>query len=186
MSQHALPVPFGLRIDAATLRHSGRLETAVAAIYDRMRAPVIGYVYQLVGSTQDAEDILQFAFLRLWDHLEADADIQNIPSWIYRVVHNRAIDQARRAAIRRGFEQEEMAQPHRLEADWPETATIRRQEIGRALEFLTERERHALTLRAEGLSYREIGEVLGISAKAVSVYLVRGLKKFEHRPTQTP
>jgi DNA-binding CsgD family transcriptional regulator len=33
-------------------------------------------------------------------------------------------------------------------------------------------------LRAEGLSYVEIGEVLGLSQKSVSVYLARGLKKF--------
>ena len=34
-------------------------------------------------------------------------------------------------------------------------------------------------LRAEGLSYLEIAETLDISAKSVSVYLARGLKKFE-------
>ena len=58
---------------------------------------------------------------------------------------------------------------------------MRQQEIKRALSVLAERERHCLMLRAEGLSYQEIGEVLEISAKSVSVYLARGLKKFETR-----
>jgi DNA-binding CsgD family transcriptional regulator len=39
-------------------------------------------------------------------------------------------------------------------------------------------------LRAEGLSYQEIAEVLEISAKSVSVYLARGLRKFENRHEQ--
>jgi RNA polymerase sigma factor (sigma-70 family) len=58
---------------------------------------------------------------------------------------------------------------------------MRLQEIEQALGLLAERERHCLMLRAEGLSYQEIGDVLEISAKSVSVYLARGLRKFETR-----
>ncbi|PYX87031.1 MAG: hypothetical protein DMG68_13205 [Acidobacteria bacterium] len=62
-----------------------------------------------------------------------------------------------------------------------EDALIQRQRIALSLQSLNERERHCLRLRAEGLSYKEIADVLAISAKAVSVYLARGLKKFEVR-----
>ena len=58
---------------------------------------------------------------------------------------------------------------------------IRRQQVRQVLGGLNERERRCLMLRAEGLSYKEIGDVLEMSAKSVSVYLTRGLKKIEGR-----
>jgi RNA polymerase sigma factor (sigma-70 family) len=58
-----------------------------------------------------------------------------------------------------------------------EQSSINRQTVERALSLLNDRERSCLLLRAEGLSYAEIGQVLEISAKSVSVYLARGVKK---------
>ena len=62
-----------------------------------------------------------------------------------------------------------------------EDAFVRREQIETALQMLNERERHSLLLRAEGLSYQEIADILEISVKSVSVYLARGLKKFESK-----
>ena len=50
-----------------------------------------------------------------------------------------------------------------------------------SLELLNEKEQRCLMLRAEGLSYQEIADVLETTAKSVSVYLARGLKKFESK-----
>jgi RNA polymerase sigma-70 factor (ECF subfamily) len=181
-----LPVPFELHLDAAALRRAGQLEVAVADLYSRMRVPVTGYAYRLTGSTPEAEDIVQIAFLRLWDDLQQDREISNIRSWIFRVVHNLAVDDSRRVRVQRAYEQGERQAPPRATAPSPEDAAIRRQEIDRALAGLTDRESRALLLRAEGLRYQEIAEVLGTTAKAVSVYLVRGLKKFEQKQRRTP
>jgi RNA polymerase sigma factor (sigma-70 family) len=65
--------------------------------------------------------------------------------------------------------------------DSTEDRMIRQQQLRQILGKLNERERRCLMLRAEGLSYKEIGDVLEISAKAVSVYLTRGLRKIEGR-----
>jgi RNA polymerase sigma-70 factor (ECF subfamily) len=180
-----LSVPFELRLDATALRRAGQLEGVVADLYRQMRAPVTGYVYQLVGSAHDAEDIVQVAFLRLWDVLQQDQEIRNIRSWVFRVVHNLAIDHSRHAGIARAHEQREMQAPPRVDEASPEATAILRQEIERGLASLTERERHALMLRAEGLRYQEIAEVLGTTASAVSVHLVRGLRKFAKTTRRT-
>jgi DNA-binding CsgD family transcriptional regulator len=58
-----------------------------------------------------------------------------------------------------------------------EDTLVRANLIVDALSRLTTRERQCLELRAEGHTYQEIGERLGTSAKSVSVYLVRGLRK---------
>jgi RNA polymerase sigma-70 factor (ECF subfamily) len=59
-----------------------------------------------------------------------------------------------------------------------EGALVARAELAEALRVLSPRERECLLLRAEGLSYQEIADVLQTSAKAVSVHLTRGLRKF--------
>lgn len=160
-------------------------EDAIIQLYQTMRPSLRWYVHRLVGSTSDAEDLVQLAFLKVFDELRRNTQIQNLRSWLYRVTHNLAIDELRRHC------------KHKLAIeDWisntdatarsvsMEDELIQRQIIARALELLNERERHCLMLRAEGLSYKEISQALTISAKAVSVYLTRGLKKFEARCAQ--
>ena len=161
-------------------RKSQRLEEQIVELYATMRPPLLGYAYHVVGSTGEAEDLVQNAFLKLFDQMRRNANIVNLRSWLYRVVHNLAIDHARRKGIQESLNSEWLAQ--KMLSDTPRSAEddlIKRQRIALSLKALNERERHCLMLRAEGLSYAEIGEVLGLSQKAVSVYLSRGLKKFE-------
>ncbi len=163
-------------------RKSQRLEEQIVELYATMRPPLLGYAYHVVGSSGEAEDLVQNAFLKLFDQLKRDANILNLRSWLYRVVHNMAIDHSRRKGIQESLNAEWLEQ--KLMSDRTPSAEedlIRRQRIALSLKALNERERHCLMLRAEGLSYTEIGEVLGVSQKAVSVYLSRGLKKFEVR-----
>jgi RNA polymerase sigma-70 factor (ECF subfamily) len=159
------------------LRRSQQLEDQVVELYATMRPGLMGFAYHVVGSTGDAEDLVQSAFLKLFDQLKRDAEIQNLRSWLYRVVHNLAIDHVRRKGSRESIQAEWLAlrteNVHSAEYD-----LIQKQQIAGSLKALNERERHCLMLRAEGLSYVEIGDVLGLSQKSVSVYLARGLKKF--------
>jgi RNA polymerase sigma-70 factor (ECF subfamily) len=163
-------------------RKSEDLEEKVVELYSTMRPPLLGYAYHVVGSSGEAEDLVQNAFLKLFDQLRHNAKILNLRSWLYRVVHNLAIDHARRRGVQESLNAEWLAQ--RILADVPHSAEkdlIQRQNIALSLKTLNERERQCLMLRAEGLSYAEIGEVLAVSSKAVSVYLARGLRKFEVR-----
>jgi RNA polymerase sigma-70 factor, ECF subfamily len=156
------------------------LENLVSELYEVVRPSLMAYVYQLVGSTHDAEDVIQAAFLKLFDQLSQKAVIPNPRSWLYRVAHNLAIDQIRRVNRRESLVQEWLSDGQSgVNPDSVEESLIQRQRIERSLGMLNERERDCLMLRAEGLSYSEIAEVLGISSKSVSVYLARGLKKFE-------
>ena len=169
--------------EAAELRRRSQpLEETVAELYATMRTPLLGYACQVVGSTGEAEDLVQIAFLRLFDQLRSRAQIDNLRSWLYRVVHNLAIDQLRRQGKQESAVTEWLAQ-RALETSETsaEDDLIRRQSITHSLAILNVRERYCLILRAEGLSYKEIADVLSISSKAVSVYLTRGLKKFEVR-----
>ncbi len=176
----AVPIPQGLHLEGVNAQHNvARVRTAVVELYERLRPSLLQYACYALGSSQDAEDLVQTAFLRLFDHLVRRAEIRNVRSWLYRVVHNLASDHA--GQTRRVSEISESVVPREdAEVESAEHTMIRRQEIEQALSVLNERERHCLMLRADGLSYQEIADVVGISGKAVSVYLVRGLKKFEN------
>jgi RNA polymerase sigma-70 factor (ECF subfamily) len=164
-------------------RRSEQLEETIVELYASMRPSLLGYAYQIVGSTGEAEDLVQIAFLKLFDQMNRKAHILNVRSWLYRVIHNLAIDHIRRKGIHEVAVAEWLSNRSLNEnsRSTTEDDMIRQQRIAQSLEILNERERYCLTLRAEGLSYQEIGDVLGISHKAVSVYLSRGLKKFEVR-----
>jgi RNA polymerase sigma-70 factor (ECF subfamily) len=173
-----LPQVFGSE-QVENQRRSQHLEDRVVELYTTMRPSLLSYAYSVVGSTGESEDLVQGAFLKLFDQLKRDTQIQNLRSWLYRVVHNLAIDYVRRKGSQESTQAEWVVQRsltsivHSAEQD-----LIRKQQIAGSLKALNERERHCLMLRAEGLSYVEIGDVLGLSQKSVSVYLARGVKKF--------
>jgi RNA polymerase sigma-70 factor (ECF subfamily) len=176
-----LPKPFSLNIDEIR-RGSPSAEDFVTDLYVKLRPSLISYVYHLIGSTRDAEDVIQVAFIQLFDQLNENVEIRNVRGWLYKVVHNLAIEQVRTIGRRETlFKQwfadyERTSDPQSAEQD-----LIRRDSIEKSLGLLNEKEQRCLMLRAEGLSYQEIAEVVDTTAKSVSVYLARGLKKFESK-----
>ena len=99
--------------------------------------------------------------------------------WIFRAAHNLAINHVSRSRRHESLIKEWLVDRETEHTENAEERLARKEEIESALRRVTERERHCLMLRAEGLSYQEIGGVLEISAKSVGVYLARGLKRFE-------
>jgi RNA polymerase sigma-70 factor (ECF subfamily) len=177
----SLTKPFSLNIEERRCG-SPQLEDFVTDLYVKLRPSLISYIFHLTGSTRDAEDVVQITFLQLFDQLNGNAEIRNIRGWLYRVAHNLAIEELRTAGRREALfkrwfaDYERTSAPQSAEAD-----LIRRDQIERSLQTLNEKERRCLMLRAEGLSYQEIAEVVDMSAKSVSVYLARGLRKFESK-----
>src|SRR3954453_1857968 len=72
-------------------------EDAFQVIFDRYRQRLFAYTRQMLGgSRQDAEDALQDVFLRAYGALRANDRPVSLRAWLYRVAHNRCIDQLRR------------------------------------------------------------------------------------------
>jgi RNA polymerase sigma-70 factor, ECF subfamily len=178
----AIPLPRVLAMNDVDARRSGQSnEEVVTALYEQLRPSLLGYVYHLTGSVRDAEDLVQIVFLQLFDHLSRRSAITNLRGWTFRAAHNLAINHASRSRRHESLIKEWLGERETEPEDDAEESLARREEIERALGRTNERERHCLMLRAEGFSYQEIADVLEISAKSVSVYLARGLKKFENQ-----
>jgi RNA polymerase sigma-70 factor, ECF subfamily len=176
----ALPA---LRADSATEGGNGRdrLEAEVVALFDELRDPLLRYLSSFGLSLPDGEEVLQEAFLALFQHLDRGKSRENLRGWLFRVAHNLALK--RRYRIRRDVE----AQVERGVADLamepgpnPEDQMVRSQTQQRLLavvQALPEQDRLCLFLRAEGLRYREIAGILDMSLGAVSLSLARSLAR---------
>jgi len=167
--------------EARNVKDGGDLQARLLELYASARPALLSYIRQMVRSAAEAEDIVQSAFLKTFDQ-GAEQRIDNLRGWIYRVAHNLAIDALRRKTVHDQAVSEWVYTKTEQSSISAEQSSINRQTVERALQGLNERERDCLLLRAEGLSYSEIGEILEISAKSVSVYLARAVKKVRNKP----
>jgi RNA polymerase sigma-70 factor, ECF subfamily len=159
------------------------LEQEVVDLFDRFRVPLLRYSFGFGLSMQDSEEIVQEVFLALFQHLQRGKSRENLRGWVFRVTHNLALK--RRASNNTagqlaGAGHEENAERFADPAPDPEAQTASNQTQRRLLAVfraLPEQDRQCLTLRAEGLRYREIGQALGVSLGAVSQSLSRSLAR---------
>ena len=150
----------------------------VGEIYVRLRLPVYGYLHVSLGCPQEAEDLTQEVFVRLYQELQRGGTIHNLRSWVFSVAHNLAMDTHRNETREHATAGTEESADTRN----PESLLLgeeRHRKMGFALKRLSSRERQCLELRAEGLRYREIAEVLQVSIPAVQSFLSRAVAKLK-------
>src|SRR5713101_2662733 len=79
---------------AAGERHGARrLEERILELFDTLRVPIYRYLLCLNVCPQEAEEIIQETFLRLFKHLHSGGGDNNLQAWIFRVAHNMALNQ---------------------------------------------------------------------------------------------
>jgi RNA polymerase sigma-70 factor (ECF subfamily) len=150
-----------------------------ATLYRELRKPLVRYLVCLGLSSDEAQDVVQDAFLSLQRHLASGGSQENIRSWLFRVAHNQARNRQDRYERRFGRPMDAEIDLVADEAT-PERAVLEKekfQRMARAIHLLTPTERECLLLRAGGLRYREIGDVLGTPISTVSDAVSRAIKK---------
>ena len=156
--------------------------------YDR---GVLQIAMNLLRSPEDAYDVYQEAFLRVFKNLHQFRLDSSFSTWLYRIVTNLCLDQMRKRKVRR--EESSMIETEdgprdRLdvvaegrESGDPQRSLINRQlgsRIARVLGELTDKERMVFELRHyQGMRLRAIGEVLGTSEEAAKMCLFRATQK---------
>jgi RNA polymerase sigma-70 factor (ECF subfamily) len=154
----------------------------IEQVFTALEAPLLGYARRLLGDYNLAEDIVQEAFMKL------HAQFQNVltpQAWLYRTVHNLAVDHQRRVGriVLVGDKQDDTPCPVQDASDsqpLPDEQIARWESIGLirlVLETLDERSRELIRLRFnEDLSYKEIGERMGLTVGHVGYLLHHALK----------
>jgi RNA polymerase sigma-70 factor, ECF subfamily len=149
------------------------LSDTVHELFEQLRDPVFGFLLRLTHDAGEAEDLTQETFLRLFRHLRDQRPLDNPRAWLFTVAHNLAIDKVR-------------DETHFVELDdvmWreieksrsgthedPEELVMRNERTDRlhaAVLRLTALQRRCLHLRADGLRYRDIAQILGLSTSTV-------------------
>jgi RNA polymerase sigma-70 factor, ECF subfamily len=158
------------------------IESEVIRLFDKYRDSLLRYVLSFGLPVQDGEEIIQEVFLALFRHLREAKSRQNLPGWMFTVAHNLSLRQRqvdRRLGERVDIDSE-VARSQTQRSPDPETLLLSRERQERllsAFQALPEQDRRCLRLRAEGLRYREIAGVLGISLGSVAGSLARSLAR---------
>jgi RNA polymerase sigma-70 factor (ECF subfamily) len=176
MSGESLPLGVPLPCFATRTR-----ETTI--LYCELRKPLLRYLVCIGLSIDEAEDVVQDAFVSLQRHLAAGGSRENIRGWLYRVAYNRARNQQK--SYRRRFAAPLEGEIDRvLDESTPEGVMLQKEQfrtLASAMQLLTEQERECLLLRSGGLRYREIGGVLGIPTSTVGDRVERAIKKLAEK-----
>ena len=168
-----------VRVSSVPARTSA-IEREVVRLFDEHREPLLRYILSFGLSMHDGEEVLQEVFLALFRHLRGGGLRRNLPGWIFTVAHNLALRQRqtnqRSESILHGDAL--LAQEVVDDAPDPEAQVLhqeRKRRLLRVVKTLPDQDQYCLRLRAEGLRYREIARVLGISLGSVATSLARSL-----------
>jgi RNA polymerase sigma factor (sigma-70 family) len=142
-------------------------------IHDRYRQRLFAYTRQMLPDRQDAEDALQDIFVRAYAGLRANHRELALRAWLYRVAHNRCIDELRRPSP----PPPEVLELLRSPVHDPIDEADRRESLRRLIadvRRLPEQQRSALLMRElGGMSYVDLAGALGVTVPAVKSLLVR-------------
>ncbi len=153
---------------------------ALSILLGRYWRPMVSFATTRLGSQDSAEDLVQVAFVRVWEHREHLRADTSPRAYLYRVLRNLITDDHRRqqlrdrwAETRRREEQPEVPSPALLfEADLLAVAA------NRAVAALPERRRDVFVLaHLHGLSYKEVATALGITRRTVANHMSLALKE---------
>jgi len=156
---------------------------AFKELFDQYHKRVYRIAYGVVRQREDALDIVQEVFIKLFRTIKNFKGKSNFYTYLYRVAMNQAIDYSRkmRRAPFLSLDQEEGFQPADIADRRPDHLASQKQfeeRVGRAMGSLPEDQRATLIFREiEGLSYQEIAEAMRCSVGTVMSRLHYGRMK---------
>ncbi len=155
----------------------------IEELFTALESPLLGYALRYTGELAQAEDVVQEAFMKL--HAQF-AQVEKPRPWLYRTVHNLALNQRRAAGKTVSLEQQSSEVEKSTAADaadpapLPDEQMIRLEGIGLvriSLETLDDRSRELIRLKFnDELSYKAIAEQTGLTTGNVGFILHHALK----------
>lgn len=161
-------------------------QAAYKEMVRRYQNKLFAYLYRLVGNKEEAEDILQNVFVKVYKNIKRFDTKRKFSSWIYRIAHNEAVNFLKKRSRRHVVSIEDVETTkdklHTASlAKSPIDAWISKElkiEMQRALDKLPRKYKEALTLRYFlDKSYEEMSEILGKPVNTVGTLLNRAKKK---------
>jgi RNA polymerase sigma factor, sigma-70 family len=134
------------------------------------------FAFRLLGSSEEAKDVVQEVMIKVWNGREQMAEIQNMEAWCMRITKNLSLDRLRMKQ-RRATGPLEDGMEIRQEGLTPHERTEVHENMNRINQFISalpEKQRQVIHLRdIEGYSYNEICDILELDMNQVKVNLFR-------------
>lgn len=157
------------------------------AYFRKLYLPLGMYALRLVDDADVAEDMVQDAFVKVWQYIEDGGEIENFPSFIYQSVRNACL-----SYLRNRYEtvsESEIPEAGEEEID----TSIRDARIWRAIDDLPRKCREIFLMsKRDGLTNEEIAEEMGISIKTVKNQMTKAYTRLRealsdnHKPFFLP
>lgn len=151
-------------------------ESAFSELFLIYKDKLYSFIFRLCESSQQAEDIVQDVFLRIWMMRSDLAEIRNFEHYLLKMSRNHSINVLKRKALEL-VKLSEIRQPALLnlmdEVQFRETETI----VRHAIEALPNQQRQVFKLsREQGLNQEEISEKLHIAVPTVKSHMTQALR----------
>ncbi len=149
------------------------------SLFDQFYPPLFRYCYRLTGDRDQAEDVSQEAFVRLYER-KVEGEPPALRVWLFKVATHLVRDQVKtrdnrlRLLTRNPVRPGELPAPDR-EAERAETVAA----VWQALDALDPRDRQLLLMKEEGFRYQEIADAVGVAPGSVGTLLARAQQRFE-------
>ena len=146
------------------------LESTFNSIVKQYSERLYWHLRRLVNSHEDANDLLQEVFLKIWQALPSFRGEAQVYTWVWRIATNEALNHLRRQQVRSALRltsfEEEM--DRRIEADPYFNGTAAQRELAKAVARLPQKQRQVFVMRWwDELSYEEMSAITGTSVGAL-------------------
>lgn len=154
-------------------------ERAFRKLYDHYAEKVYSVALLHLKQPELAEDLVQSVFLKLWESRADLGEVQSFAGWFYTLARNMIISSLRKQGTQASYldflRQRQGLLPINPDQDFARKEQL--QLIRRGVQQLSAQQRTAFTLQCdEGLSYKIIGERMGISPNTVRVHLFKAME----------
>lgn len=170
---------YALDDDTLMARAAGGEEAAFRLLVQRWESGVRAFLIHMLGSVEEAEDLTQDTFVKVFEQAERYRPEGRFQSWLFRIAGNLARSRLRRRNLVGWLSFDPVVHDRDGGTPGPDDDLVageRARAVREALTRLPERQRAAITLhRYQGLKYREIAEVLETTLPGVESLIQRAL-----------
>lgn len=148
-------------------------EGAIKIFLNEFKVPLYNYIYRMVYSKEDAEDILQESFLKIFKNIKKIDFSKNYKSFIYQITRNLTLDFLKKRRNKYELDEELMGT-----GDESYEKMEARDRIEKMLQGITREEREIVILKyIENFKILEISKILQIPESTVKVRIFRTIRK---------
>lgn len=159
---------------------------AFRLLVEKYQQQAFRLAFRMLGDEDDARDVVQDSFIKIWEKFNTYNDKEKFSSWMYRIVSNTAIDNIRSQKRRPAISLENFIPETLATAEGSIDIVLENREAGKLIRLITaglpEKQQLIFSLRdLQGLSQKEVQEICGMAETAIKSNLYHARKAIREK-----